>query len=31
VSAIKSELVPAWKAAGGDQARKEFEEALAAG
>ena len=31
VTAIKSELVPAWKAAGGDQACKEFEEALAAG
>ncbi|WP_426225805.1 hypothetical protein [Pseudarthrobacter sp. DSP2-3-2b1] len=30
VSAIKSEVVPAWKAAGGDQARKEFEDALAA-
>ncbi|HJV98762.1 MAG TPA: hypothetical protein VJ617_06685 [Arthrobacter sp.] len=30
LTAVKSELVPAWKAAGGDQARKEFEEALAA-
>lgn len=30
VSAIKSELVPAWKAAGGDQARKEFEDVFAA-
>lgn len=30
VTTIKSELVPAWKAAGGEQARKEFEDAFAA-
>ncbi|CAN7345320.1 hypothetical protein [Arthrobacter sp. LjRoot14] len=30
LTTVKSELVPAWKAAGGEQARKEFEEALAA-